>query len=220
MKYIKSFGDFLYEKELHEKGFSYINESTKWTKDNLPALEKFLPGFRKMTEGGEYDPKTARTSTAILDIWEMGAMFFMIEGRNIWKIQNPDKCKPSKWDRFQWIEGNQEDADKWTEAVKKEIDALKAGFEMSVDAISSIEKGNADKLESVVAKLAKHMDACFKMNRKIQKSFDTRPTCKADHQEEENEFFRKFHDEMLDKLINATSNEKAVEKFKEKYMSK
>jgi hypothetical protein len=131
MKYVKSFGDFLLEKEMRESG-SFMNEATKWTKANLPSLEKFFKGFRKQTEG-EYDPKTARTSTAIQDIWEMGAMFFMIEGRNIWKLQNPDKCKPSKWDRFQWIEGKQEDADKWTEAVKKEVEALKAGFEMSID---------------------------------------------------------------------------------------
>lgn len=218
MKYVKSFGEFLLEKEARENVPS-VNEATKWTKDNLPALEKFFSGFRKMTEG-DYDPKTARISTAIENIWEMSAMFFMNSGRTIWTLQNPDKCDASKWDRTQWVEGTKEDAEKWAEGTKKYIESLKAGFEMSIDAINAIEKGNADKLESVVNKLAKHTDSTYKLGKKNEKEFTTKFTAKSENNEEMMDFFFKFHNEMLDKLISATSNEKAIENLKNKYKSK
>jgi hypothetical protein len=218
MKYVKSFGDFLLEKEMRESG-SFMNESTKWTKDTLPALEKFINSFKKMAEG-EYDPKTARTSTAIDNIWEMAAMFFMNSGRTVWVLQNPDKCKASTWDRVAWKDGNVEDAEKWSEGSKKYIESLKSGFEMSVDAISAIEKGNADKLESVVTKLAKHMDATYKLGKKNEKQFTTKFTAKPENSDEMMDFFFKFHNEMLDKLVGATSNEKAIENLKNKAKSK
>lgn len=213
MKYVKSFGDFLLEKHIIESGES-INEATKWTKYSMEKLGPFLAKFPKMVEG-EYDPKTAKISTAIDNIYEMG-MFLPNAGRSVWKLQNPDKCEVAKWTGTKWEKAEDEkQGEAWVSLTKEYIDALKAGFEMTIDAISAIEKGNAKKVESVVNNLASHMDKTYKNGKKLEKQNQLGVlNAKSEYQDEIMPFFRKFHDEMLNKVISATSNEKAIENLK------
>lgn len=213
MKYIKTFEQFINE----EYSYNEVSEANKWTKDAYKKLYRFAKKFPKMVEG-EYDPKTARISSAILNIFSVSDTLTLF-GAEVWQLNNLDKTKIiAKIPGGEWEDSDdKEGAEKYIAFTKKYIDLEKSVFELGLKAISAIEKGNGN-LESIISNIESTSDKAYKMNRKWQKLNSAGGTIGTKDEFEDERWKAKwdFHNDLIQKAINSTSNKKAIDGLKDK----
>jgi hypothetical protein len=208
MKYFKLFEQFVTENN------QPVNEATKWNKQEFEDLNKFAKKLSKI-DPKEFDPETYRgVKSAVMNIVSITDSITLF-GDVLWQLKNKDKCVPKKWSGTAWVEATPEDADKGTAITEAYLKECEIVFQEGIKAIQLIDKGQGEKLASILPKLESDTDKLQKSNRKMQKSrqigsWATNPDFYKDADNAGSELKAKVYEQ----FASATSNKEAQDELK------
>jgi hypothetical protein len=210
MKHFKLFEQFIQDLD------NSVNESNKWTKEELESLAKFAKKLSKV-DPKEFDPATYKgVQTAVMNLKGMTDSIYML-GDEVWNLQNRDKCKPVKSQGSSWVEATPEEADKGDSMTEEYLKACEDLLQEGLKALKLVEKGEGEKLASILPGLEAYVDKWYKLNRKWQKSKGVAGwTPKKEYSEESQKFSDEFAIKILKMFQNATSNKAAIDEIQER----
>lgn len=208
MKYFKLFEQFV------EDADTVVNEATKWNKQEFEDLNKFAKKLSKV-DPKDFDPETYRgVKSAVMNIVSITNDIANF-GDTAWELKNKDNCKPIKWSGTAWVEATPEEADKGFAVAEAYLKECEIVFQEGIKAIQLIDKGQGEKLASILPKLEADTDKLFKSNRKMQKSrqigvWGPKPDFYKESANARRELDAKVHEQ----YASATSNKEAQDELK------
>jgi hypothetical protein len=210
MKHFKLFEQFIQDLD------NSVNEANKWTKQEFEALAKFAKKLSKV-DPKEFDPATYKgVQTAVMNLKGLTDSIYML-GNEVWKLQNRDKCKPVKSQGSSWVEATPEEADQGDSMTEDYIKACEDLLQEGLKALKLVEKGEGEKLASILPGMEAYVDKWYKLNRKWQKTKSVAGwTPKQEYSEESTKFRREFAVKVLKMYQSATSNKEAIEEIQQR----
>ena len=210
MKHFKLFEQFLQDLDFP------VNEANKRTDQEFEALNKFAKKLSKV-DPKEFDPATySGVQSAVINLKDLTDSIYML-GDEVWNLKNRDKCKPVKLQGSSWVEGTPEEADKGDSMTDEYIKACEAKFQEGIKALKLVEKGEGEKLASILPGMEASIDKWYKLNRKWQKTKSVAGwTPKKEYSEEANKFQDEFAVKVLKMYQSATSNKAAIDEIQQR----
>jgi hypothetical protein len=207
MKHFKLFEQFIQDLD------TSVNESNKWTKSEFEALAAFAKKLSKV-DPKEFDPSTYKgIQSAVMNIKAVTSDITLF-GDEIWNLKNKDKCTPKKFEGSSWTEATEDEANKGLSVTEEYIKACEVVFQEGIKAIQLIEKGQGEKLESILPKLEADTDKLHKMNRKFQKTTGAgKWGPKKEYFDEQDKAKFQFEIDVLKKYQAATSNKEVIDEI-------
>jgi hypothetical protein len=210
MQYFKLFEQFIQDLD------TSVNESNKWTKSEFEALTKFAEKLSKV-DPKEFDPSAYKgIQSAVMNIKAVTNDIEML-GDEIWNLKNKDKCRPKKLVGSSWTDATEDEADKGLSATEEYIKASEVVFQEGIKAIQLIEKGQGEKLASILPKLEADTDKLAKINKKWQKQkVAGKWGPKNEYFDEQSKAKFQFETDVLKKYQAATSNKEAIDEIQKR----